>query len=144
MKVCIECKCNKPLGEFRWKNKSKGWRKSECKECSKKRDKKYYTPHRKHLLKCAKKKRVTLKQEWHNDLKKTMGCNRCGDLRWYLLEFHHSDPTTKEYAISDMFRMDFSTQRMLKEMNKCELLCANCHREHHHFDRLNKKEKLKC
>lgn len=138
MKICVGCKCEKPLDEFRWKNKSKGIKHSECKTCSKRRDIGYYTQIRKEKLKYAKKVRVKNKQIWHNEMKETMGCFKCGDVRWYLLEFHHIDPNTKEYAISDMFRSDFSRKRMLNEMEKCVLLCANCHREHHYFERLNK------
>lgn len=51
------------------------------------------------------------------------GYNRCLDA----LEFHHIDPSQKEFSICDYV----SFERFLKEIEKCQLLCANCHREEH-------------
>src|SRR5207237_908 len=44
------------------------------------------------------------------------------------LEFHHRDPGAKEFRISSM---SVSRARLWLEAAKCELLCANCHREVH-------------
>jgi predicted HNH restriction endonuclease len=47
-----------------------------------------------------------------------------------LLEFHHKDARTKDFAISH----DGITRRwenIVAELAKCVLLCANCHRETH-------------
>lgn len=43
-------------------------------------------------------------------------------------DFHHVDDLTKEFSISD--RMT-SWVRIKAELDKCELLCARCHREVH-------------
>jgi transposase len=45
------------------------------------------------------------------------------------LELHHLDPRTKEYSSSGWRCL--SKERMLEEIKKCVLLCANCHREIH-------------
>ena len=45
------------------------------------------------------------------------------------LEFHHKG--NKEGSLAKMIR-DISKQKALKELKKCILLCANCHRELHH------------
>jgi len=44
------------------------------------------------------------------------------------LEFHHLDPTTKEFGSANF---DGSLERLLVEVKKCDLLCANCHRLRH-------------
>ena len=44
------------------------------------------------------------------------------------LEFHHPDPMTKEFNISDRIT---SFEAIRAELDKCHLLCANCHREVH-------------
>lgn len=44
------------------------------------------------------------------------------------LEFHHIDPTTKKFTIAASY---FTWDIMQKELDKCKLLCANCHREKH-------------
>lgn len=46
------------------------------------------------------------------------------------LDFHHRDPKEKEFGIS-MEGLTRSWQRIQKELDKCVLLCANCHREVH-------------
>jgi 5-methylcytosine-specific restriction endonuclease McrA len=43
------------------------------------------------------------------------------------LEFHHLDPTVKDFAPTDMYSKSWKT--VLKELDKCVLLCSNCHRE---------------
>lgn len=64
-------------------------------------------------------------------IKKRRGgkCERCGyDTTIKALEFHHLDPSQKDFTISnDKFKLE----EALKESEKCALLCANCHRELH-------------
>lgn len=45
-------------------------------------------------------------------------------------EFHHIDPATKDYNPSKM--LQFTKEKLLAELDKCLLLCANCHRLTHH------------
>ncbi|MDP3793534.1 MAG: hypothetical protein Q8R07_02160 [Candidatus Uhrbacteria bacterium] len=46
------------------------------------------------------------------------------------LEFHHPDPSKKDFSIS-ADGLTRSWDRVKKEVRKCVLLCANCHREIH-------------
>lgn len=46
-------------------------------------------------------------------------------------DFHHIDPSHKESSISLLFQ-NGSISDIAKEVSKCELLCANCHRIRHH------------
>lgn len=56
-------------------------------------------------------------------------CSRCGYSKCLdALEFHHTDPTAKEMRISSYLA---GWERLRKELSKCVLLCANCHREVH-------------
>lgn len=52
--------------------------------------------------------------------------NKCGDA----LEFHHRDPIKKEFGIA-ADGCTKSWDRIKKELDKCDLLCSNCHREIH-------------
>jgi hypothetical protein len=63
-------------------------------------------------------------------LKLARGCDRCGYNRCAsALDFHHTDPMTKERRIR-------SARGMKKEeADKCELLCKNCHYETHEAGR---------
>lgn len=55
-------------------------------------------------------------------------CVKCGYDKYYgALEFHHLDPTKKEKGLTAITSFD----KVKKELDKCILVCANCHREIH-------------
>src|ERR1044072_4247109 len=57
-------------------------------------------------------------------------CQRCSyDRHYAALEFHHRDPSAKDVQWSKL-RLR-SWKAILAELDKCDLLCANCHREVH-------------
>ena len=57
-------------------------------------------------------------------------CQVCGYSKYYgALEFHHRNPEEKEFAWQKMRLV--SKDRLTAELDKCDLLCANCHREVH-------------
>ncbi len=55
-------------------------------------------------------------------------CKRCGsgDLPLCCYQFHHRNPKEKEINISELFYVK-NHKKMKKELDKCDLLCANCH-----------------
>lgn len=59
-------------------------------------------------------------------------CEKCGYNKCIAaLEFHHRDPTKKDFAISYK-GYTRSWASVTKELDKCDLLCSNCHKELHH------------
>jgi hypothetical protein len=64
------------------------------------------------------------------------GYNKCLDA----MEFHHKDPEQKDFQISEAIRRYISDEEILKELDKCILLCSNCHRELHHELRAMKRK----
>lgn len=54
------------------------------------------------------------------------GYNKCLSA----LEFHHIDPTKKDFAIGQNMK-SLLNDSFKEELNKCILLCSNCHREEH-------------
>ena len=73
----------------------------------------------------------TRRQKIKRDLIEHMGgkCSVCGYNKCLAaLEFHHLDPTQKEFAPSTNSK---SWDKILVEAEKCILVCANCHRELH-------------
>ena len=66
-------------------------------------------------------------------------CSRCGyDKYQGALEFHHLDPKEKDFNPSHLKKYTFN-ERIMSELDKCILVCSNCHREIHH--ELKEKEK---
>jgi RecJ-like exonuclease len=58
-------------------------------------------------------------------------CVRCGyDKCPAALDFHHKDPSQKEFEISKVRSTSWNDEIKI-ELDKCDLLCANCHREAH-------------
>lgn len=58
-------------------------------------------------------------------------CSRCGYSKCFgALNVHHTDPDKKSFSISGMHCKSWT--KIEAELKKCELLCSNCHREHHH------------
>ena len=56
-------------------------------------------------------------------------CCLCGfDAFQEALEFHHVDPSTKEFALASTSNMTKSIDKQIEEVRKCILVCANCHR----------------
>lgn len=65
-------------------------------------------------------------------------CNRCGYKKYIgALEFHHLDPNEKDFNISHLRYYSFG-DKIKNELDKCILVCANCHREIHHELHLEK------
>lgn len=55
------------------------------------------------------------------------GYNKCTDA----LEYHHIDPTTKEFGLGQRRASCVSWARLCEEARKCVMLCSNCHKEVH-------------
>lgn len=64
-------------------------------------------------------------------------CSMCGyDKCIDALEFHHLDPTEKDFSIASS-GYTRSWEKIRNELDKCMLVCSNCHKEIHY--ELNKK-----
>ena len=60
-------------------------------------------------------------------------CERCGfdDIR--ALEFHHKDRSKRSFTITS--QVTIKLERLMNEIDKCEIICANCHSiEHSRFN----------
>lgn len=80
---------------------------------------------------------TTCRNKINRDKNKTLAlqykggkCSLCGYNKCIkALEFHHLDPTKKEISLSASWGNNF--EKIKLELDKCVLLCANCHREVH-------------
>ena len=59
------------------------------------------------------------------------GCVVCGEGVFECLDFHHIDPKTKSFSIGMSGRVMGGLKHVECEINKCVVLCANCHRKFH-------------
>lgn len=121
-KTCTKCGKTLPITDFNWRNKAKGTRRSECKYC-----------HSAYMKQKYQQKKRQIQQ-----LKSQMKCAKCGESRGYVLDFHHLNPEQKENTIARMTSNNYELDKVYDEIKKCIVLCANCHREFHHFKQKNK------
>ena len=62
---------------------------------------------------------------------KVTGCSRCPEKDPACMDFHHRDGSTKEISIGQVVAAGWSIERIKREAEKCDVLCANCHRKEH-------------
>lgn len=138
-RTCCTCKQSKPLEDFAFAKKSEGKRHPRCKICMCAATRNYYTRHRAERIQyaaSAKKSRKEQLVNWIADLKHKP-CIDCGNsYPPCCMDFDHRDPTTKLRAVSEMVvnRM-CAREKILEEIAKCDLVCANCHRIRTHHRR---------
>jgi hypothetical protein len=66
---------------------------------------------------------------------KAVPCMDCGnEYPYYVLDFDHREPAVKKHNISRLSRFP-SLKALQEEINKCDVVCANCHRERSHQQR---------
>jgi len=66
--------------------------------------------------------------EWYRELKTDVPCVDCHKIYpYYVMQWDHIN-NDKEFTIGNM-RQSLNKEKILKEIEKCELVCANCHCE---------------
>lgn len=110
----------------------------KCRLCDKKllwpcAGRKYCKNHkeeRKDLLRNKIKLKRQEAQLQFDQYKIKLGCKNCGYNECAAaLDFHHIDPIKKKCRIR---AKGFHTKNNQDELKKCELICANCHRQEHY------------
>ncbi len=132
MKICNKCKQILQEEDFNFKNKNQNKRSTICRECQKVQKRNSYHKHKEETKDAFKKRRELHRKvvrEYASTLK-VEGCIVCGEKEISCLDFHHKDPTQKEYNIANMFHTG-NRKNIEEEVEKCVILCANCHRKHH-------------
>ena len=130
-KVCTICKDPKSLDDFNKKSNSKDGRQNVCKSCSQKQARKYYKKHKtKHKAAVAQHKKLYKEANrlFMIEYLSTHPCVDCGEKDIRCLEFDHvrGNKTTN---VSFMLKNVCSIETISKEIEKCDVRCANCHRK---------------
>lgn len=142
---CVACKETKNKSEFYKRTSRPKGVSSNCKLCEKKRYNNY--------VKHNKEKRVTITNNWKSNNpekvkaywrkynketseklsailrplkdKPCMDCNQ--SYPYYVMDFDHRDPSTKVACVGHIHKFR-TEEKLLKEIEKCDLVCSNCHR----------------
>lgn len=131
MKVkCASCGEWREQEEFNWRYKSLGIRHVTCRECHKPFRKNWYEANKERHLSQVKARKHHAREVARNyvwDYLSAHPCIECGETNPVVLEFHHRH--RKDKAISEMVAGGYPTSTIQTEINKCDVLCANCHRK---------------
>jgi 5-methylcytosine-specific restriction endonuclease McrA len=122
-KFCKCCKIEKPILEFSIKYQETGVLQSKCKECHRQYTREHY---RKNKMYWRKQKSSYRKErtDFINHIKSTTPCIDCKNtFPPECMDFDHL--RDKKFLISALPR---SMTKLKEEMEKCEIVCSNCHR----------------
>lgn len=125
MRVCGTCKVYKEEDEF---NKKGNGYQSQCRSCQRAWYKNYYDTVPKERQRILKKNKETKQQirEKIKKIKEETPCADCGQhFPYFVMDFDHQ--RDKEFNIANNVYAK-SWETIEKEIAKCELVCANCHR----------------
>lgn len=134
-KVCSKCKQSKEAipENFNRRSNQKDGLNYYCRECDHAKGKKFYDGHKAQIY--EKEKRLKkAKRQWWVEFKQDLYCKECGESRWQCITFHHRDPKSKSFALGDAINRNLRKESILEEIEKCDVLCANCHMVLHNIE----------
>lgn len=131
-KRCTKCGEEKSVTEFTKKARNKDGLNSRCRHCTRKTVNNHYSNNKDYYKTKAHDHDKKVKK-YIREVREKNVCVSCGEDKWWRLDFHHRNKDEKEYSIAAMRGQSLSVVQ--EELNKCDVLCANCHRDVHHLER---------
>ena len=130
MKKCSCCKETKELKNFSFKNKLKNTYQAKCKVCVNLQNRELYLSDPQPYMDRARERREKLRQ-YVRELKESLACKDCGKYYpFYVMDFDHiSDDKSGNI---NRIASRGSWKKLREEIDKCELVCSNCHRQRTH------------
>ncbi len=128
-KTCVVCKSEKRLSEFNKRTTSKDGFQNICRTCSAIRSKLHYEKDKEgNKTRLARNRKIAqdAARLYVLDYLRTNGCVDCPEKDPIVLDFDHL--RDKKCGISKMIHNGTSIQKIVEEIEKCEVRCANCHR----------------
>jgi len=129
-KICQECLEEKADTEFNYRNKRRGSRQFYCRDCTREQLRLHYQAHPIYYAQKARRRKVRIQREqreWIINYLLIHPCVDCGEGDPRCLDFDH----VRGEKCGDVSRMigNFAWEAIEKEIEKCEVRCANCHRK---------------
>jgi hypothetical protein len=118
---------DKPESEFT-PYRRKALMQGNCRECDTAwHHDHYHNGGRKPVMESARQRRLAVV----NAIKAERGCRECGEHDPACLDFHHCNPDEKVRGIGTLVCRNTNIAKILEEIEKCDVICANCHRKWH-------------
>ena len=126
MQKCTKCGLEKENEAFYWKAMAKNKRASVCISCMKEYQKSWYSRNTEIQKSKSTSRRKDIR-DFLDGIKQGSVCKLCGESEPCCLQFHHIDGDKKEISLSMVASHGWATERIHREVEKCTVLCANCH-----------------
>ncbi|HEX7017460.1 MAG TPA: hypothetical protein VF209_00955 [Patescibacteria group bacterium] len=129
-KQCSHCKQVLDLSEFNWKIKDVK-RAVHCRKCSREYIKKHYDRNHQYYIDKARRRNKEVREltlEFIGNYLQQHPCVDCGETNILVLDFDHKEKVNKSDDVSRMIKRKLSYKRLIEEIVKCDVRCANCHR----------------
>lgn len=130
-KICTGCGAEKDIDDFAFKNIKKNIRKSKCRVCTSEYGIDHYNKNKADYIARVRKNNIRYGQEsveYVINYLLTHPCIDCGEDDIIILEFDHKDGKNKKQTVSYLIRGNYPISTIKKEIEKCDVRCANCHR----------------
>lgn len=131
-KKCTQCLKILPVEDFSSRNPKPGQVSlhSWCKNCFNKHNTIKYRANPKACEEARINKAILREknQIYIFNLLKKSSCMDCGETDIIVLDFDHRDPSKKEFSISAAMCASTSMNKIKIEIEKCDIVCSNCHR----------------
>ena len=130
---CPKCQQNKALEEFGWRDKAHQKVQSYCRDCTRQAWVRWYSDERNRqhhlgLVATRRRRRLQRHQALVRELK-SVPCADCGQtFPFYVMDFDHSGSDVEKEGEVSSFVYHSGTSRLMAEVAKCQVVCANCHR----------------
>jgi len=125
MKTCGKCKQKKYLSEFADNKEKNDGKQYQCRQCQKKYRSDHYKKNKKKIIGQIKKRKIFIR-DYVWSIKCKSSCADCGESDPVVLEFDHLG--VKNFSIALAATNGYSIEKINSEIEKCEIICANCHR----------------
>jgi len=144
MIICTKCKKSKPRNSFNKQKRSPTGINPQCRDCISEYRKERYDARKAQGLEPATAKWQRDNKDKLNAIRnnkraqirdwlrgyKNVPCADCGNkYPPTCMDFDHRDPSQKEFNLgSEAIREMYSLEKLQAEIDKCDIVCANCHR----------------
>jgi exopolysaccharide biosynthesis predicted pyruvyltransferase EpsI len=128
-KYCGSCKENLLISEFNKNPSKKDGLQTNCKSCQNKRQREWYENNKEKHKRNIKEYKKIVRNEIHSKIISYLSkhpCVMCNESDIVVLEFDHLKD--KKFEIAKMISNCTNWDSILLEIEKCQILCANCHR----------------
>ena len=125
-KICSKCGATKTLDQFHKCARTKDGLQPYCKDCVAKIVNTNYKKDPSKFKASANASRLK-HRKMYLDLFKGKACADCGNTNPIVFELDHREGSDKVMEVSTMINKR-SWKALLNEFNKCDIVCANCHR----------------